>query len=83
MHQLPKNLKSFLFYFLKKQRYKFIVMQLAAFGWSLENTMLPYIHKVLIDKISEYSGDKSDAYSYLMPFFISLIGLWIFCERNR
>jgi len=74
---LPKTLKHFIWYFVKKQKAYFITIQVLALAWSLDNTIWPYILKVLIDKILVFGGDKTEIWYYLMPVLILWVCLWL------
>lgn len=78
--QLPKKLLPFVWHFLKPYWKELLVFQIFCFAWSLDHTLWPYIIMVFIDTISNYVGDRSDAWSALStPIFMGL-GLWILLE---
>jgi len=79
MH-LPKTLTKFIWFFVKKQKAYFIAIQILAISWSIDNTVWPYVLKLLIDKILAFSGDKGEIWYYLMPLLILWAGLWLLIE---
>src|SRR5262245_58445968 len=77
---LPKQFGPFLWYFLKKQWKTFLAIQILAFAWSIDHTFWPYIIMLLIDGITNFTGDKSTMWSVLaIPLWMGGI-LWICVE---
>ncbi|MGK5594022.1 MAG: ABC transporter ATP-binding protein [Parachlamydiaceae bacterium] len=80
MEELPKNLTSFIFYFLKKQWKWFLLAQLFCFGWSIDHTFWPVIIMNLIDTITTHAEERQNAFQLLSPVLISGACLWILVE---
>ena len=77
---LPKTLFAFFWHFLKKQWKWLLLVQIFSFAWSLDHTLWPYVMMVFIDLITNFAGDKAEAWTLLsVPIFMGL-GLWIFVE---
>lgn len=77
---VPQSLTSFIWHFIKEQKVAFIVIQVLALAWSLDNTLWPYAFKLLIDKIMIFNADKSQIWYYLMPVLIFWGSLWLTIE---
>lgn len=80
MQPLPKTLFAFIWYFLKKHWVSFLIVQLCYFAWTIDSTLWPYVIMVLIDTITQYSGDRSEAWAVLTTPIIMGISLWIVVE---
>lgn len=77
MEALPKTLIKFIRCFIKKQKYRFIALQFLSLAWTLDNTLWPYVFKLLIDKINAYTGDKAQFWHFMLPVLIIWAGLWL------
>lgn len=51
---LPKNLKSFVWYFLKEHKLTLVGFAIVAILWSTEMSLSPYLMKVMIDVVNQY-----------------------------
>lgn len=78
--RLPNTLTKFIWHFVKKQKPYFIIIQILAFAWSIDNTIWPFVLKVLIDKIMVYTKDKGDLWHYLMPILIFWVISWLIID---
>lgn len=72
-----KSLWNFIHYFIKKQKYYFIAIQILALAWSLDNTVWPYAIGWMVDKLLAFGGDKTDIWIYLLPVLAFWLGLWL------
>ncbi|MBA3721093.1 MAG: ABC transporter ATP-binding protein [Parachlamydiaceae bacterium] len=79
---LPKTLFAFSWHFLKKQWKLLVIIQLLSFAWSIDHTMWPYIIMVLIDSITNFTGDRVEMWSVLSTPIIMGIILWISVELS-
>lgn len=80
MQKFPSSLEKFLWHFIAKQKIKFFVLLIAHLAWSLDQTVLPYIFKVFIERISEYTGDRSLIWPYIQAPIFAGAGLWLLIE---
>jgi ATP-binding cassette subfamily B protein len=80
MTTLPNTLGPFFRYFIRKQKWLFILAQLFALAWTLDNLAWPYIMKILIDKITAYTGDGLSVWSYLSLPILLGVSLWVSVE---
>lgn len=75
--ELPTTLLRFTCYFLKRHWLKFLTLQILWFGWSFEQTIVPMLFGNVIDQITEFAGDKSQAWQVLKhPILLALI-VWV------
>lgn len=74
---LPKKLTKFLWHFIKKQKALFIIAQILALAWSIDNVAWPYAYKLLIDKITNFNISQGNLWYYLMPVLIFWGGIWL------
>lgn len=75
--QLPKKVLPFIFHFVKQQWVLFALIQLLAFAWTLDYTAWPIVIGKLVDTVTHFVGDRSQAWSAVVP--ILLVGgvLWV------
>jgi ATP-binding cassette subfamily B protein len=84
MDKLPKNLASFFWYFIKKQWFMLLMIQLTAFAWSIDHTFWPYVIMLLIDTLNSISENRAEMWSALTVPIVAGIVLLIgveFCYR--
>ncbi len=79
-NQLPKTLFSFIWYFVKKQKFYFIVIQILALAWSVDNTIWPFILRLLIDKITAFTPEQGNIWYHLMPLLTFWVVTWLAIE---
>lgn len=77
---LPKTFAKFIWYFIKKQKAYFIAIQVLAAAWAIDNTIWPYAFKLLIDKLLNFTQDKSEIWWYLAPVLLFWVFLWLLIE---
>ncbi len=82
MHHLnlPKTLLAFFWHFLKKYWIWLVIIQLFSFAWSLDHTLWPYVIMKIIDTITNFAGDKAEAWHALATPIIMGISLWLTVE---
>lgn len=76
-NQLPKTLAKFIWYFVKKQKAYFIAIQILAFAWSLDNTVWPFVLRMLINKITAFTPEQGNLWHYLMPLLCFWVVTWV------
>ncbi len=67
MESLPKKLLPFFWHFIKKQPIAFAVFFIAPISVVLEANVLPYALKMIIDDITNYSGDREGIFRTIAP----------------
>lgn len=80
MTYLPKNLSAFLWFFISKHKYKFLLFQIFCFGFAIDQTIWPYAFGRMIEALNNYKGQKQDIWVYLTPVLFFWAGLWITLE---
>lgn len=80
MEATPKRLFPFFLYFLKKQKWRFLLIQLGCLAWSLDHTLWPVVIEKLIDTLTNYIGDRAEIFSALAPLLLFGACLWIINE---
>jgi ATP-binding cassette subfamily B protein len=71
------TLRSFLFSFLRRQKYSFLFLVLISLMWAVEQVLFPYAVKMIIDVLASYEGDRSQVYEVLaFPLWLGA-GVWI------
>ena len=73
----PKTATKFISKFIKKQWGLFLIIQILSLAWTLDNTAWPWAFKLLIDKITYFSGDTRNIWHVLTPVLLFWGGLWI------
>lgn len=79
-NSLPKTLPAFFWHFIKKQWKWFLLMQIFFFGWAFDHTLFPYVLSLVVDAITNYTGDRANMWSVLATPIWMGIGLWIGIE---
>lgn len=82
MQKNTKNLQGFIWHFIKEQWLLIVLVQIFAFGWSIDHTVWPYVLMLLIDKITEFSGDRSEIWTHLTFPLGLAASLWITVEMT-
>lgn len=78
--QLPKTVFSFIFHFIKKQWPWFLLIQIFAFAWTLDYTVWPILIGKLVDSITHYAGDRTQAWGVIGPILVLGAILWLTIE---
>ena len=82
MPTLPKALLPFFLHFLKKEWKWFAAAQFLSLAWALDHTLWPYVFKMFIDTLVNYTSDKADAWSIVSkPLSLACV-LWIYIEYS-
>jgi len=76
----PKTFFPFLFYFVRKQWFKFSVLVLTSIIWAVNDTFFPYFMKRIVNVLAHYHGSSSGMYHALSPTLILLVVFWLVCE---
>jgi ATP-binding cassette subfamily B protein len=76
MSKPPTSLKKFLFDVLVPHKWLVAAMCFIALYWGINNSLAPYVLKLIIDKVVAFEGDKSAVFGAVKPYFIIYIGLW-------
>lgn len=75
---MPKTLLSFIWHFIRKQKWIFLFIQLFSLAWTLDHIMWPVVFGILVEKITTYAGEP--AFQYLLLPITMGISLWLTIE---
>jgi ATP-binding cassette, subfamily B, bacterial len=81
-----KYLISFIWKFIRLQRWKFFLILLLSLVWSLDATLWPYILRLIVDTFTHFDTDRFAAWPALKGLVIFGASLWVFvevCFRSR
>ncbi|HVE44795.1 MAG TPA: ABC transporter ATP-binding protein [Gammaproteobacteria bacterium] len=71
---------TFIFQFVKKQRFYFFSICLCFVLWAVCDAIFPYFLKRIIDQIEFFKGDPKNIYSAIFWPFVTLVFLGLFAE---
>ena len=75
---MPKSLLGFIWYFVKKQKWMFFLIQIFCLAWTIDHVLWPIVFGIFIEKITSFQG--GDVWVYLaLPITLGL-SLWITIE---
>lgn len=72
-----KTVKSFIWFFIKKQNVGFLFTQIFALAFALDATLWPYVIKLMIEAIEGYSGPREEIWPAISGVVIFGLTLWI------
>lgn len=70
------SLKTFFIDLMKPYKRYVAALLFVAFYWAFNNTMAPYVLKLIIDKVVAFEGDKALIFDAVKPYLILYIVLW-------
>lgn len=79
MNKLPRNVFSFLLFFMKRQRFFFFLFAVTSLSTSLSNTIWPYITGNFIDSLNNIKI-TDNVWSSMQNDIIIALSFWIFIE---
>ena len=71
------SLRKFFFDLIKPNKKYVIAIFCIGLYWAINNTLTPYVLKLIINKVVAFQGDKSAIIASVMPYVILYIVLWI------
>lgn len=82
MEQLPSRLLPFFWHFVKP--YKWFAALLLGTGlfWGVQSSLTPYLLKLMIDTIADYSGDKANIFTAIKIPAITYVVVWFLMAVN-
>lgn len=75
-----KSLVSFIWKSLRLQPWSFFFIFLLSLTWSVDSTVWPYLLRLIIDTLTQYQEDRTNAWNALRWLLVAGICLWIFVE---
>ena len=79
-NKLPTKLFPFIWHFIKQQGSFFLLIQIFALGWAFDHTLWPYVLKLVIDTLTNFTGDRANVWIALFKPFAFGAALWISVE---
>jgi ATP-binding cassette subfamily B protein len=64
--QIPKTLVKFIWYFVKPHKFKVLALLGISVAWAALLSIQPYILKIIVDKVSNYSPDQGSLFGVLL-----------------
>jgi len=87
MYYIPTTLPSVIWHFIKKQPVSFAVLFIAPMSMVLEANVVPYALKLVIDGISDSTGDRSAIFERIAPalwlWAIAWVSLCCICRSQN
>ena len=77
---LPVTLPAFFCHFLKKQKFAFVILFLTMLGWPINEMLIPYLLRHVVDILGNADASKDQALTAIMPWMIFSGILWLFNE---
>ena len=77
MNTKTVSLKTFFLDVVKPYKWYVASLFFIAFYWGVNNSLSPYVLKIIIDKVALFDTDKSAVFSTVKPYVIFYIILWI------
>ncbi|MBP9726760.1 MAG: ABC transporter ATP-binding protein [Gammaproteobacteria bacterium] len=76
-HAPQTSLKNYFFDLLKPYKRYIVAMVFVAMYWAINNSLAPFVLKIIIDKTVAFSGDKAALLQAIKPYIILYVTLWI------
>lgn len=76
MNRPTITLKKFLVDVVRPYKHYIIAMCFIALYWGINNSLEPYVLKLIIDKAVAFEGNKSAIFGAILPYVILYISLW-------
>lgn len=77
MNKNDSSLSKFFLSLVKPYKGYVIGLLFTAAYWGINNSLSPYMLKLIIDKVAAYSGDKAAVFNAIKPNVIVYITLWV------
>ena len=76
MHK-PMTLYQFFLMILKPHKWTVFALLCTALYWAINNSLSPYVLKLIIDHVVAFSGNKTAVFAAVTPYIILYTVLWI------
>ena len=74
------KLTTFIWQFVRAQRWQFVTITLLSFVWVFDMTFWPYFLRLIVDTLTLYDADRQSAWPMLKILLICGAVLWILVE---
>jgi ATP-binding cassette subfamily B protein len=75
---IPKTIGAFLWFFVKKRKWRFLLLFLFPLSIALEQNFFPYFNKIIIDTATQNINNRSEIFSQLHLPLMLMLGFWLF-----
>jgi ATP-binding cassette subfamily B protein len=75
-----KSLASFIWKFVRLQKWTFFFLFLLTLGWAVDSTLWPYILRLIIDTLTEYDLNRTAVWIDLKWIMVAAVAFWILIE---
>lgn len=72
-----RSFRNFLWQIIKPYKRYMFCLWLIAIYWGINNSLSPYVLKLIIDRVVAFSGDKAQIFTAVQFLIMLYIGLWI------
>jgi ATP-binding cassette subfamily B protein len=80
MH-LPKTIRGFFWFFVKKQRWTFLILLVSALTWSINDSLTPYFIKIMVNTLAGFKGHAPQNIFARLAYPIGgILTIWIILE---
>jgi len=77
MNKPTLSLKRFLFDVIKPYAWLLVALGFIGIYWGINNSLAPYVLKLIIDKVVAFEGDKSAIFVAVKPYILLYLTLWV------
>lgn len=78
--QFPSSVFGFLRYFVRQQKFKFLIVIVTSLVWALNDSFFPYFLKLIVNKLQHYQGDPSLVFHALSGILLLIVVFWFVAE---
>ncbi len=72
-----RSLKTFFVQLLKPHRWWVVAIAITGTYWAINNSLSPYVLKLIIDKVVGFQGTRADVFIATLPLVLIYLGLWV------
>jgi ATP-binding cassette subfamily B protein len=80
--KLPTTIWGFFWHFVRLQKVSFIILLFTMACWAVQETVFPYFIKLIIDRATEFKGERNHFFNYLKPTLIISASIYLFIDLN-
>lgn len=77
---LPKTIIPFIWHFVRRQKYHFLLITVISIYWGISDTIFPYILKHIINVLENFTGDRATIFHSITALVILLLTVRFLAE---
>lgn len=77
---LPKSAFPFIFHFIKRQWFGFLLIMAIAFIWAINDAFFPYFLKLIVNAVQHFHGKPREIYRAVGGVLALLMAFWVVTE---